>query len=73
MNKNTTPPETLSMGTRDVLTDYLHQGACEMLTTAKRDLEAGVGRLVQTVTCRQTVCLSLGRRRLFQCSPGRPE
>jgi len=34
MNKNTTPPETLSMGSRDVLTDYLHQGACDMLTKA---------------------------------------
>jgi len=34
MNKTTTPPETLSMGSRDVLTDYLHQGACDMLTKA---------------------------------------
>lgn len=34
MNKNTTPPETLSMGARDVLTEYLHQGACDMLTKA---------------------------------------
>ena len=34
MNKNTTPSGTLSMEARDVLSDYLHQGACEMLTTA---------------------------------------
>ena len=34
MNKDTTPSGTLSMGARDVLSDYLHQGACEMLNTA---------------------------------------
>ena len=50
MNKNTTAPETLSMGSRDVLTDYLHQGACDMLTKA---IEAEVqAYLAQHEHCR---------------------
>ncbi len=34
MDQNTTPTETLSMGSRDVLSDLLQKGACDMLTTA---------------------------------------
>jgi putative transposase len=50
MNKNTTPPETLSMGSRDVLNEFLHQGACDMLTKA---IEAEVqAYLAQHEHCR---------------------
>ena len=50
MNQNTTPPETLSMGARDVLNDLLQKGACDMLTTA---IEAEVqAYLAQFEHCR---------------------
>lgn len=45
MNKNTTAPETLSIGTQDVLTEILRQGAQQMLVEAiEQEVQDYIGR-----------------------------
>ena len=56
MKKNTTPPGTLLMGAQDVLSDYLHQGACKMLTTAvEAEVQAYLDRFEDCATTRRVI------------------